>query len=90
MEDFAEESPQAVGPGPADPLETEPAATPPNEIEPVAPDVEDRKPGIYVLRPQGIRPAPRAARRRVGRLRNDCPPDRRRPSIRSALKPRIR
>ena len=90
MEDFAEESPQPLGPGSADLPETEPAATPPNEIEPVAPEFEDRKPGIYVLRPQGIRPAPRAARRRVGRLRNDCPPDRRRPSNRPALKPRIR
>jgi hypothetical protein len=82
-EDFAEESPQALDQGPADPPDAEPEVNP-------ADAVEARKPGLYVLRPRGIRPAPRGARRRLGRLRNDCPPDRRRASNRPALKPRIR
>ncbi|HEV1998218.1 MAG TPA: hypothetical protein VGR61_08835 [Candidatus Dormibacteraeota bacterium] len=94
-EDIAEESPQALDRGPADPAVTEPAAPgtdSPDEVEldPTTPDLEARKPALYVLRPQGLRPAPRTARRRLGRLRNDCPPDRRRPSNRPALKPRIR
>ena len=89
-EDFAEESPQALDPGPAELPETEPVASPAEGIDPPAPELEAGKPGLYVLRPRGIRPAPRAARRRLSRLRNDCPPDQRRPSNRPALKPRIR
>ena len=89
-EDFAEESPQAIDRGPADPVDAEPPVIPTEEAMPEASDLEVRKPGLYVLRPQGIRPAPRSARRRFGRLRNDCPPDRRRASSRPALKPRIR
>jgi hypothetical protein len=94
-EDIAEESPQAVGQGPTDPPEAE-AATPSGLLadevtpEPGLPEIEGRKPGLYVLRPQGLRPAPRSARRRLGRLRNDCPPDGRRSSNRPALKPRLR
>ena len=89
-EDFAEESPQAIDPGPADPRDAASPMIPADGAVPEAPGLEVRKPGLYVLRPQGIRPAPRSARRRFGRLRNDCPPDRRRASSRPALKPRIR
>ena len=89
-EDIAEESPQVLDQGPADPPDAESALTPVEGVDAELPDLEVRKPGLYVLRPQGIRPAPRAARRRFGRLRNDCPPDRRRASNRPALKPRIR
>ena len=92
-EDTAEESPQALDRGLTDPSLTEPGDGLSGELEtdPAGPEFEVRKPGIYVLRPRGLRPAPRASRRRPGRLRNDCPPDRRRPSSRpAALKPRIR
>lgn len=94
-EEIAEEGSHTVDLGPADPPATEPArvdegSAPESEPEDASVPAADRKPGLYVLRPQGLRPAPRSARRRLGRLRNDCPPDRRRPSNRPALKPRIR
>ena len=89
-EDISDESPQALDQGPADPSEPEPTVTPEDPAVPDSAGLDARKPGLYVLRPQGIRPAPRAARRRLGRLRNDCPPDRRHASSRPALKPRIR
>lgn len=95
-EDSAEEIPRATNPGPGDPSESAPEAADeavPEVPEPdaeVIPELRPPKPGIYMLRPRGLRPAPRPARRRRGRLRNDCPPDRRRESGRPPLKPRLR
>ena len=95
-EHIAEEGAHASDGAPADPpvagsvpAEDAVAEVPPPEPE-VVPEFAVRKPGIYQLRPRGLRPAPRPARRRRGRLRNDCPPDRRRESGRPPLKPRLR
>ena len=95
-EDPVEEIPRALDEVPGDTPEGAPAPadvpapeTPQAEAE-VVPELHPPKPGIYMLRPRGLRPAPRPARRRRGRLRNDCPPDRRRESGRPPLKPRLR
>ena len=95
-EDIVEEGPLAIEGGPADPPGAgsapvdEPAPEAPVPETEALPEFAIRKPGIYQLRPRGLRPAPRPARRRRGRLRNDCPPDRRRESGRPPLKPRLR
>jgi hypothetical protein len=95
-EDFlADETPQALGRGPADPSDSVPA---PEEAPPVADgdltepvtELDPSKPGLYVLRPRGLRPPVRAALRRSRSLRNDCPPDRRQASSRPSPKPRLR
>ena len=92
-EDIAEESPPAIERGPADSSEAEAdpvdGAVPPDDPE-VVPEFVVPKPGLYLLRPRGLRPAPRPSRRHRGSLRNDCPPDRRRASDRPPLKPRLR
>lgn len=96
IEDLAaDESPQAVGRGPADPADSVPV---PDEVPPVAEgdvrepqtELDPSKPGLYVLRPRGLRPPVRGARRRSRSLRNDCPPDRRHASTRPSPKPRLR
>lgn len=94
-EDFAEESPQALDRDPAEAGATPavPEAVPspgPDEADADAPGLDPRKPGLYQLRPQGLRPPPRPVRKPAGRLRNDCPPDRRRASARLSPKPRLR
>jgi hypothetical protein len=93
-EDLGEESPQAIEEGSGEPLAVpEPAAEAAADSPPPVPDpveLDPSKPGLYLLRPAGLRPAPRPGRRRRARLRNDCPPDRRRVTGRPPLKPRLR
>ena len=84
IEQAAGDSPEAEVP----PLEAAPADTAADAE--VTPEFVVPKPGLYLLRPRGLRPAPRPSRRHRGSLRNDCPPDRRRASGRPPLKPRLR
>lgn len=94
-EDFAEESPPALdrdlaeaGANPAVPEVVPPPGQ--DEADAAVPGLDPRKPGLYQLRPQGLRPPPRSVRKLPGRLRNDCPPDRRRASARLSPKLRLR
>ena len=93
-EDLAEETPPALdlaapGTPEAEPLADAPSTEPQDDPQ-VVPEFAVPKPGLYLLRPRGLRPAPRPSRRHRGSLRNDCPPDRRRASGRPPLKPRLR
>jgi hypothetical protein len=94
-EDFVDESPQALdheaaGASPPPPAPDVLPAPEAEATEAPPPALDPRKPGLYQLRPQGLRPPPRSVRKPLGRLRNDCPPDRRRPAARPSPKPRLR
>ena len=94
-EDFVDESPQALDHEPSEtgstPVTPEVVPVPGEDaVEVPETGLDPRKPGLYQLRPKGLRPPPRAVRRVAGRLRNDCPPDRRRPGARLSPKPRLR
>jgi hypothetical protein len=74
-----------VEPAPAD-LDPE-LITPPDNAEPGAEGIKST-PSAYQLRPQGLRPVRRQLRRHG--LRNDCPPDRRRPPRSPSSRTRLR
>lgn len=61
--------------------------TPPEGAEPGI-DGAKSTPSPYQLRPQGLRPVRRQLRRHG--LRNDCPPDRRRPPRSPSSRTRLR
>lgn len=94
-EDFVDESPQALDhesaeASPPPPLPDSVPTPEPEAADAPTPGLDPRKPGLYQLRPKGLPPPPRSVRKPSGRLRNDCPPDRRRRAARLSPKPRLR